>query len=131
MSKIDELKHTLESLEKRKEEISEEIFLETQKNVFTNLVKGKYYSFTVNWNKREYIIKYDPKKVYMENDTISGGIVIYFNLPMFVSYEDEDEQFDYYPDDKHCVYIGCSEISVVEIDINRFKDKIRKSVNAF
>ena len=89
MSKINQLKYEMENLEKRKKQISEEIFLENQKNVFTNLVKGKYYSFkTDSWSKREYIIKYDPDKVYMENDTISGGIAIYFNLPMFVSYKD-------------------------------------------
>lgn len=130
MSKINQLKYEMENLEKRKKQISEEIFLENQKNVFTNLIKGKYYSFkTDSWSKREYIIKYDPDKVYMENDTISGGIAIYFNLPMFVSYE--DGQFDFYPDDEHRVYLYYSEVSVKEIDIKGFEDKIRKSINAF
>ena len=130
MNKISQLKCEMKNLEKRKKQISEEIFLENQKNVFTNLVKGKYYSFKIDsWSKKEYIIKYDPDKVYMENDTVSGGIAIYFNLSMFVSYE--DGRFDFYPDDEHRVYLYYSEISVEEIYIKEFKDKIRKSIDVF
>ena len=130
MSKINELENEMEELEKRKKQISEEIFLENQKNVFTNLVKGKYYSFKMDsWSKREYIIKYDPDKVRMENDTVSGGIAIYFNLPMFVSYE--DGEFNFYPDDEHRVYVYYNEVFAEEIDIKEFKDKIRKSIDIF